>query len=445
MIGSARNNLKDVAPLFKQALEEDFYKAVRIMLWARDCRGGAGERATFQECLGVLRTHFPKETSLLLKSNKIPEIGRWDDLIPTLVDDSFNLNVRMKIAEDLKEKILSRSEQSSLIAKWLPRKGKEAAILRTLMGLSPKQYRRMVVDATQVVETLMCANQWEKIEIEKMPSVALSRSISALTRHVPEKVSKYKEDLESGKTKIKTTQLYPHDVVRVLKNGDAAIANQQWKNLPDYFGDSQPFFPIIDVSSSMEIQIGRSSLECMDVAIGLGIYCAERLPGRLKNLAMTFDKEPFIIKIPEASFQRKYDHVRDAPWGANTDLQKVFDLLLEVYRTYGADSDIAPKSVLIISDMEFDEAVNRRKTNFKEIDDKFKKDGFKRPNIVFWNVVARANNLQVKKDENGTAMISGFSPTILKNVMKGDLNPMNVMLDTIMVSRYAVQDVTIKG
>ena len=73
------------------------------------------------------------------------------------------------------------------------------------------------------------------------------------------------------------------------------------------------------------------------------------------------------------------------------------------------------------------------------IRNKYEEAGYQMPNVVFWNLNAK-DNVPVKFNERGVALVSGFSPSILKAVLSGDmenLTPVGVMMKTLMVDRYA--------
>jgi UDP-N-acetylglucosamine--N-acetylmuramyl-(pentapeptide) pyrophosphoryl-undecaprenol N-acetylglucosamine transferase len=64
-------------------------------------------------------------------------------------------------------------------------------------------------------------------------------------------------------------------------------------------------------------------------------------------------------------------------WTMNTDLQKVFDLILDTSIEHKVKENDMPKTIYIISDMEFDAATSdNKKTNFKIIKQKYKEAGY---------------------------------------------------------------------
>lgn len=453
VIGSARNNPGDALEKFKLAYAEDPKTALRILLWARDIRGGAGERMVFRTIMDWLAKNEKRAAVSIMLSGKIPELGRFDDLVPLLCHDAIPTQIRMHLAEQLRVAMETKSDNAGLIAKWLPRKGKEAAIIRGLMRMGPKAYRKLLVKTSDTVETKMCAKKWDEIDFSKVPSVAMSRYTNAFTRNAKERFLAYKESLANGKVKAKAAALYPYDVVRAAAYGDAEVAEAQWKELPDYLDGASKMLPMIDVSGSMTYPAGGSGkVSCMDVAIALGIYLAERQVGHFKNLAMTFETAPRWAIIDQKTIKEKVNYVRSLPWGGSTDIQAAFELLLNTAIENNVPQSDMPEYIIIISDMEFNVATGvngiygsrENITNYQAINEKFEKAGYVRPNIIFWNVNARGKNIQVKSDENGTTMITGFSPAIMQSILKAEeITPESVMLKAISSPRYDIDGLTV--
>jgi hypothetical protein len=71
---------------------------------------------------------------------------------------------------------------------------------------------------------------------------------------------------------------------------------------------------------------------------------------------------------------------------------------------------------------------------------KYEEAGYEVPQIVFWNLNA-ADNVPVKFDEKGVALVSGFSPSIMKSVLAADMDgftPEGIMKKAVMSDRYAL-------
>jgi len=454
VIGSARNDHTGALDLFKRCYYLDSKLAIRIALWARDVRGGAGERSIVRSILQWMAENTSKTQMIaLIQSGIIDTIGRWDDYISIITSNASD-EVRRAASSRWLNAIKSGNQ---LAAKWCPRKGKEAATIRKYFMLSPKQYRKLLVITTNVVETKMCEKKWDEIVFEHVPSVAMARYTRAFARN-SKKFDEYKTKLATGEAKINTAALYPYDVIRTVRHGDAQVADAQWKKLENFVDSPVSMLPIIDVSGSMCVPVS-GSVSAMDIATSLGIYVAEKNSGVFKNLYMTFSESPTLVYMNDGdSIQEKLHQVENSDWGGNTDLQKAFDLLLDLCIKNGVAQGDIPKFIFIVSDMEFDVATrhvsydvtkhtyHEQNTNFQVIEEKFQSAGYVRPNIVFWNVNARTKNVQCKFDEYGTALISGFSPRILKSVLSTDLDtitPQQIMMDAIMVSRYGIDGVTL--
>ncbi len=428
-IGSSRG--KDLSKLFSNAYGNDEVSnilAVRILLWVRDIRGGAGERQTFRSLLSLIENGDKVLTKALIR--KIPEVGRWDDMLcftqPYAVDYAFGI-----IASALRD-------GNGLCAKWMPRKGDYAISLRKHLGLSPKDYRKLLVRLTKVVETDMCSKNWSGINYEHIPSRASSIYGKAFMRNDPVRYGEYLEALENGDAKVNTSAIFPYDVIRGMRRGNAKLANAQWNSLPDYLeGSDENLLCVVDTSGSMmcNVNAGTSELTCMDVALSLGLYVCERSKGIFKDQFITFSPNPSLQTV-KGSLSERYNQMSRAGWQMNTDLQAVFNLILHsAVREDMSESDM-PTKILIFSDMEFDRCA-RNATNFEEIERKYESHGYKRPDIVFWNLNAREGNSPVRFDQEGTALVSGFSPVIMKSLLSGkNTTPFAMMMEVIMSERY---------
>lgn len=441
IIGSSRNTPEHTLELFKKCYGIDQLTALQIAFWVRDVRGGAGEREIFRRIILWLAQCDANTFDKIVASGMIEEVGRFDDYLPVMTSSDVRLLTKQKIAKKFLKILTRDAPNAPLLAKWLPRRGSSAAQIRNLMRLSPKQYRRLIVSKTQVVETPMCAQDWDSIELEKVPSLAMTRYQNAFKNHIPEKVESYKEALASGVVKAKASAVFPHDIVLASERvEDDAVLDAQWKALPDYIGDKS-FMPIIDVSGSMEAPINgnfNSRLQAIHVAMGLGIYMAQRNKGLFKNHFYTFDTKPKLTELSQGSIGKVVADLKQAEWGGSTNFHAVFEDMLG--RVKANPNSIMPDTLICVSDMEFDIS-SSTETNFQAIDKMFKEAGIKRPNLIFWNVAARMENHQVRFDQYGTAMISGYSPAVLKAILgnqslEGIIDPMSVMMETINQPRY---------
>lgn len=433
-IGSSRG--RDITPAFVKAVREDRNIAFRILQWARDVRGGAGERDTFRNLLISLAQNANTDDVIRLIA-KVPEIGRWDDLFGLIgISDRIDGVIAETFAQALVEK-------NGLAAKWMPREGKKySRFFMNQFELSERQYRKLIVGLSKTVEQQMCAQQWDEIEFGKIPSLAAKNYQKAFRRNTPELYQEYIDGLATGKTKINAGAIFPYDVIRGL-NGVAGIADAQWKALPDYMaGSTENILPIIDVSSSMNTPVS-ANLSCMDVAISLGMYVAERSKGAFRDKFLTFDSNPRLIDLSnQKTLTQRYQTTRSAPWGGSTDLEKTFRLILDTAVKNHVPASDMPTKILLISDMQFNSAARGwdKESAYIMIDNMYTKAGYKRPEIIFWIVASNVPNFPVTFGAGRTCMLSGFSPAILKAVLAQtdvpEMTPMSMMLEAVNIDRY---------
>jgi hypothetical protein len=443
-IGAMRGQDKErLLRNFSLAFYEDTLRAMRILFWARDVRGGAGERQIFRDVMVYLAENHPDILSKNL--HLVPEFGRWDDLLVL-----FGTKVELTALQLIKQAL---HEGNGLCAKWMPRKGKEANRLRSYFNVTPKSYRKMIVGLTNVVETKMCAKDWNSIEYGKLPSLASARYQKAFMKNDSGRYQLYIQNLQKGVEKINAGAVYPYDVTKSLQMGNSDVAIEQWKALPNYMeGSMERILPVVDVSGSMSVSAGgNKNLSCLQVAISLGLYISERNEGSFKDSFITFSGTPE-LQILKGNLRERYDQLRRASWEMNTNLQAVFELLLNQAKKHSVPEDEMPTKILILSDMEFDEATAPRRSWFKKeeeigewnptaqkmIKEMYRQAGYTMPQIIYWNIQSRNENVPVSFNETGTALISGFSPAILKSVLKGEvISPLQVMDETIMNERYS--------
>lgn len=427
-IASSRG--QDLSNLFIAALKENEELAIRVLLWARDIRGGAGERSQFRALLDKLVLINPSLAARVLK--RVPELGRWDDVLSV-----NNSEIRALAFEMIRDALNS---ENSLAAKWMPRKGKTAAELARFLELSPKQYRKLLVRLTNVVETNMSKNAWHNIDFSKLPSVASMRYQKAFMRHTPATYNEYISALtKSDKpetVKINAGAVYPYQVLKSVYTGIESVAEEQWKALPDYLNGNS-IFPIVDTSGSMTSQVRGTTVTMKDVAVSLGLYTAERNSEEFKDLLMIFAGTPKLVHL-KGGLKSRIRQMEEII-SNNTNLVAAFDMILKIARTGNVSSEAMPKTLLILSDMQFDRCAKYDNSAIEMIRRKYSQAGYSMPRVVFWNLNSY-DNYPVKVREDGTALVSGFSPSILKAVMSNDLEgftPYSVMLRTILSDRYA--------
>lgn len=442
-IGAMRG--KNVIPSWTAAFVQDSGLATRIALWARDARGGAGERQIFRDILTNLV--YADANIARAVMTKIPELGRWDDML-VFADTVLEAEAFDMILEAL-------NANNGLCAKWMPRQGKIAFKLRNHFGWSPKFYRKRLVELTKVVEQKMCAKEWNDINFSHVPSLAAARYKKAFFRNATEAYTAYVSELVKAPedrtvdVKINAGAVYPYDVLKGMINHwgtrnktEADAVKAQWEALPNFVGDAN-ILPLVDVSGSMTSPIGGSrganATTCLDVAVSLGLYLADKNEGKFKDTFLTFSSSPQLLNL-KGDIIQKIDQMVKSKWEMDTNLHAALDKILTTARAHGVPQDEMPEVLLILSDMQFNQCATFDDSAMRMITRKYEEAGYTVPKIVFWNLNAH-DNVPVKYDERGVALISGFSPSIMKAVLSGDteqFTPEAIMLKTIMNPRYDV-------
>jgi hypothetical protein len=454
-IGAMRG--QDIVPLFLAAYAENKEYALRIALWARDVRGGAGERELFRQILRCLEVHGPEDISRLIP--RIPDVGRWDDLLV------FSSAVNKQQAYRLIAASLFAG--NGLASKWMPRKGPIATELSKFLGFGtqmvakrlPKDqgglvvgrveaqssaYRKFLFEHTNVVETKMCNRDWDNINFSHVPSLAAARYRKAFYKRTP-KFAEYVETLKKNPSaaKVNAAAVYPYDVIRGVKsatnNTEKEFIVAQWDALPNYIGDA-PILPLVDVSGSMYTPAGgpKSKVSCIDIALSLGLYCAEKNLGPFKDTFLTFTSQSKLLHL-KGDIVTKMAQMARAEWGGSTNLHSAVELILDTAIKGNVEPENMPKMLLIMSDMQFDMCIRHDDSAIQMLARKYSAAGYEMPKIVFWNLNASFDNSPVEYTKNDVALVSGFSPAILKSILSNNLEkftPENLMLDAIMNPRY---------
>jgi len=425
---------------FTAALVDNQDLAVRALLWTRDIRSGAGERKQFRDLLVALESANPDLAGRLM--HKVPFLGRWDDLFAYA--DPINRRKAFEMYAD------ALRNGDGLAAKWAPReKSTKSAVafeLRKTLGLSPREYRKMLSALTNVVESQMCAKTWNGINFSHVPSLASARYQKAFGRNAGEAYSAYLRELQkpeaerNPKVKINASAVYPYDVVKSVVKGNAAVANEQWKALPNYVGYAR-IMPMVDVSGSMgSLRYSTGTVQPIDVSISLGLYLSEKNTSDFKDMFLTFSGKPK-LEVLKGTLSQRVAQLEKAHCDMNTNLHAAFEEILRVATRGKVNAADMPEVVLVLSDMQFDSCTRFDDSAQEMIKRKYEAAGYSVPKIVFWNLSPYGrDNTPVRFDDRGVCHVSGFSPAIMKTVLSvnelEDFTPFNIMTKTLMSDRY---------
>lgn len=458
-VTSMRNESEaQIEKRFAKAFYEDNLLAIKWLFFAGDVRGGLGERRLFRVGMRFIAKHNPEIALKIL--SLVPEYTRWDNYL-CLLDTDLRNDVCEILGRQLDEDILNKraGENISLLAKWLPSPNtsspqtkRYAKILIREFGLTEKQYRKFLSELRaylRVVETKMSAKQWSEIDYSSVPSRANLIYNAAFLRNDEERRRTYLESLQKGETTINAGVLYPHDIVHKYAGGygytqgklDTTL-EELWKVLPDYVKDNSTTICVADGSGSMTSCVGNSRVSCLDVANALAIYFAERCSGEFKDKYITFSEHPQLVDFSKCNNLRdKINIALSHSEVANTNIKAVFALILKTAINTHMKQEDLPENILILSDMEFDMAQGYHhkinNTLFAEIAQEYQRCGYKLPRLVFWNICSRTNTVPVQENENGVALVSGFSPAIVKMVLSNSVDPWDCLLEQLNSERYA--------
>ena len=457
----------DVIVLFKKAFQENPVYALKCLFYIRDVRGGQGERRFFRVCMRWLAMN---ETSAARRNIEyVPEFGRWDDLYcfvgTPLENDALTL-MKNQLALDV------QCKTPSLLAKWLKSENASSSDTRALaektrafFGMTHKQYRKtlsILRDRINVLERLMSAGRWDEIEFDKIPSKAGLIYKNAFARRDMIK-AKYENFAKDTTTKVNAEVLNPVDIAErifgrmgwghsALSETDRLMLQKYWDNLKDYYnGRQENGIAVVDVSGSMNGQP-------MNAAVSMGAYIAERGKGPFKDHFITFSGVPELVRFEGVDITDKFLRARSANWQMNTNIEAVFELLLETALKNHCTQDEIPQTIYIFSDMEFDGCLTCGRVNgipnrggwgdnamrirgeagintlFEQIEKKWRMYGYEMPRVIFWNLDARHDNIPALGGK--FSYVSGFSMSMIETILSGK-DGYALMMDKLNTDRYA--------
>lgn len=475
MVSSMRKmSDKQIIDKFVKVFYENKMYAIKWLYYVRDAREGVGERRLFRVCMEYLAKNHTDIAKAMIPLTA--EYGRWDDLL-SLLDTELADNVIKLFGDQLTEdmKNLKLNKPISLLAKWMPSCNASSIKTRKMgtdialkLGISERKYRKMLSALRKyldVVEVKMAAGQWDQIDYSKVSSRANLIYNNAFLRHDEERRRKYLESLQKGETKINAGVLFPHDIVHKycnsnywsisIKNYDTAL-EEMWKALPDYVNGAGNTICVADGSSSMCTSVGGTNVMAIEVANALAIYFSERSSGQFKDNYITFSENPQLVDFSNAkSLREKIEIASRHSEAANTNIEAVFDLILQTAINKNMTQDELPQNILILSDMEFDGCVecngssrwnvNRpTKRLFEVFAERYAEHDYKLPRLVFWNICSRTGTIPVKENDLGVSLVSGFSPAVVKMVLSNSTDPLECLLEQLNSERYQPVEDAIK-
>ena len=455
-VGALRNaSDSEIVTRFVRAFTEDRDIALKLLFFARDIRGGLGERRVFRIILKWLAENEPASARKNL--GFVAEYGRYDDLL-VLIDTPLEGDVIKILKErlDADMQALENGGEVSLLAKWLPSvNASNAETVRIAkrvaraFGMTDVIYRKTLVKLRahiRIIENSLRERDYT-FDYSKQPSKAMYKYRKAFIRNDGERYGEFINKVSKGEASLHADTLMPYELVDPYlsywngHNFMSAVSEQEknalnatWASLPA-FDTEDNALAVVDTSGSM---YWTDTPKPASVALSLGLYFAEHNKGHFKNHFIEFSAEPQLIEIKGDTFADRLRYVASFNKVANTNLEAVFDLILKAAVKNKVPESELPSRLIIISDMEFDCCIYRAdKSVFENARISFAEHGYELPEVVFWNVSSRNRQQPVTKNKQGVALVSGCTPRLFEMVACGIATPYAFMMKTLGSERYA--------
>lgn len=453
---------KEKTDLISRAYDENADSAMKLLFYTRDIRGGYGERDTFTEMLRWVADNYTN--SAVKNIWAVLEFGRAKDLyslIGTKAEDAMWQFMKQQFELDLKN--MKAGKSVSLLAKWLAtpdasseRTAKLGKLTASKLGYNFKTMRsyktnlRALRKYLNVPEVKMATGKWSEIEYSAIGSQCFRKHRNAFKRHDAERFESFMTALENHDTKVNTSTLTPVDIVHdylALDKGaycarDIKTPNRElealWDNLEDF--NKGNVLVVCDTSGSM--YSGVATVKPIEVALALTLYLSERNKGDLKNLFITFSEDPTIQKVYGAKLYQRIESLTKARWGFSTNIEKAFKLILDTCLNNHVSPEDMPEALVVVSDMQINQATSigysdDRLTLFDTMQKAFNAEGYKLPQLIFWNVNACSASFLAQKNTNGATLISGYSPIVFKQALDCiGKSPIDFMMQIVTSDRY---------
>ena len=384
----------------------------------------------------------------------IPIIGSWKDLwvLMTMMYD-YGFDINRQIFYTLMASAMKVESQIDLIKKFMPRiktksniKTPKGEVLNTFtkefanfLGMTSRQYNKFKSNGkAHEFQRFMCAREFDKLEWNKIPGIALGKLVSKdfIKRH--ELTQNYIDWLSKQKT-IKFNG-YPYDLlVRIKKatnsNIHVLLSSSYWGNritIPEILQHTtdlqfdnliatsqrdgkitENVLCALDTSGSMAS--GSGDVTPLDVCLSLGLYFSTLTQGHFHKKVVMFDNTSTMQQLT-GSFCEMLRQIPINAWGG-TNFMSVINLLVE-YRRNNPTIPLEeyPTTLLIVSDMQFNPIGKNVETNYKatkrELLKAFPKEFVDKMKFIWWNVNGKHEGMPATMDDGGCYFFSGFDGAI---------------------------------
>lgn len=432
-IGALRNRSEyEIVEKFKASWNEDALLTLKMAFYARNIRGGLGERDTARTCLRWVAQNYPE--TMVKNFESVVKFGRADDLytfIGTPIEKDMWAFIKATLYKDIER--MNEKKSISLMVKWLKSvntSSKESRKLGVMtaynLGLSEKEYRKLLAEMRRyigVLEVAMSSGDWKQVEYSAVPSRAMAKYRKAFKRHDSERFEKFLSRVEKGEVKINADTLYPYDLVKKYLTScwgscsrEDRVVEAQWKALPNYIDGKNNILVMADVSGSMYCADARPIAS----SIGLALYFAEHNQGDFHGLYMTFSHQPNFIKVQDGNtLCQNVKSVLNTGVGYDTNLEAAFDKILDTCIKNNISKEDMPKALVVVSDMQINCYNSGHGLDFvTEMALRFHQKGYTMPKLILWNVEARRDTFLASKTNPYVQFASGSSTSTFKSILE---------------------------
>lgn len=430
---------------------------LKLLFHLRWCRGGKGERNMFRIAMNEL-VQFGAGEHVLANLENVPFFGYWKDLLFLLGTELEPDAVKMyatQLSTDRDNLNSGNKQLITLAGKWAPSEGKEfdrkhAAVRKfcSELGVNKAQYRKQYAAPLRkhirIVETQLCSQEWDAVNYAHVPALARLKYAKTFRKHDEARYDLYMRDVAAGRAKMNIKLVFPYQLVeKYLSSGYTPDNSDKYpsdEDLDTMWNELVKQIRADLVASNANLQaLGVADLSGsmhgvpMQNSVALSLLWSELCEGRFHGHFYTFSRSAKLLKIQGKTLRDKVTWIMQHAEIENTNFQAVFDDMLNHAGMWSLPPEMYPKTVYVFTDGQFDAMVtDGDKTHLDALADKHRLAGYEMPEIVFWNLRGDTVDFPSPGDRKGVAMLSGFSPSLMSLIMKGqELTPTGIMLQAI--------------
>jgi len=369
--------------------------------------------------LTIHRRAFYNEKAVILRKTSITtDFGdKNDDIITDLFplelrNDLFdlknnisNINFKDKLSEfkqkyNLSLNINSTNRDNMIISSTLDR-----ILCRLQIINSTTNFNNIIHGARSdighlVIAALSIDNTIERYSYDISEWAELEPERALLHRQIEDKINDIREAISKS-----------------LENISSVSQNEIRINFNNVIG-------LYDVSNSM--MNGPNIIKPIHICIGLAYVISKLTITPTRNpVGITFDSHPQMFNFKnDLDFVSAINYIKGQSWGANTDFEKAYKLILNYARANNLSQEQIPEAIIVISDMQFDIAQgrsNRYEFAYQTLKNEFQRYGYRLPLMIFWNLNGKYDGQITNSNQQGVITISGYDPAIFKTILEAGI------------------------